>query len=610
MQRNNWLFCLSENEVGAADLAAKNALSGRLQDDLWLQEASGLRNLAWKPLSDSPLAPKIVDLNWLVAQPLLPFLVNHIPAQLLYQSLAEHGLEDAVEVVEYIRGPQLTKVLDFDIFARDASNHVDDVEPHKFLSWLKVWFDISPEFAADRFLELDEETIILLTTKLLEVVPAGIGRFDEANENIWTTNDDKFHLRLRHEDKDDFELVHALIEALYKKNIKLAQSVLSHSAMLVREESLEDEQRWRSGRLADAGFVQRDEAQELLRPRNFSDLARQIREAIAQERARYSTGDLDAFVDELDEETEADLETFRQLPPVVAARVIEQALGEEEVLLLSGERRLTAEQLLEDDALMAEAARAVAKQCLRLLSFVEVEGTRHSERAELDIELAFARIAQDDAVHATALKQRVARIANSVVAATSYNFEADSTARALTIVRGAINIGLEKCVEHKAAFAQDEFESADKVTELALIVGSVGPEFLFKLGWSLVCGLSLQTAEKLKEVATLQPQKYGFLDRALEVEFSDGQKAQFDLIALLKRGRFMEVRRWLAGIELELSPGSYNVLTAVLNRIPLYPEMFGAVQNHSAQAGRRPFEKLVELVDVSRFIENLEHNLG
>ena len=48
--------------------------------------------IPWKPSLDNPLAPALLDIDWLTAQPLLPFLAQVAPAHLLYRSIMSHGM--------------------------------------------------------------------------------------------------------------------------------------------------------------------------------------------------------------------------------------------------------------------------------------------------------------------------------------------------------------------------------------------------------------------------------------------------------------------------------------------------------------------------------------
>ena len=126
--------------------------ASRLQSGSRLMEGGGV---PWKPSSENSLAPALLDIDWLIAQPLLPFLAQTAPAHLLYRSIMAHGMEDSVEVLEWIRGEQLQKILDFDIWENSYEFQVPDISANKFLSWLRVWLEIEPEFAAKRFFELE-----------------------------------------------------------------------------------------------------------------------------------------------------------------------------------------------------------------------------------------------------------------------------------------------------------------------------------------------------------------------------------------------------------------------------------------------------------------------
>lgn len=605
----NLLKLLTQEVSSNREVAGLSGLS-RISEELRKNEQQGLRNLPWKPLSESPLAPRLVDMNWLAAQPLLPYLVNHIPAPLLYQSLVAHGLEDSIEVIEHLRGEQLVKVLDFDVWNKDASESgTVEFEPKRFLDWVRAWFEIDPDFAAERFLELDEEIIILAMQGLLKIYPEGLSRppAEEKADEYWTTTDGRFHLKVIDDAPESFELVHALVDALYRKDVKLAQSVLSHSAMLVHAETLEDGLKWRDGRLSDAGFVSKEEAADFLKPLPKENIEAQVRNAVQMEGKRTETVLSDsAFETEYATEIEMHIRVLEKLPEDELQRTVVHSIGEERLLLWGNGRALSPVEIAEDEDVLQETAEAIAEQCTQLLSAVNVAPLKRAHsKLSLSIELALAFIAEEDIEEAASLKARVARVANTFLAATANGFDADGSLRAIAVVRGAMNVGLDVIVKNGWL---EIFESGSNEEGYAHALRAVGPEFLFKLGWSEIARLPIETAHTLEELGLAAPTRYGSLAKKFEIRFDDGASLSMTLSQLISKGRFVEARNVLFENEEKLSPALYSVLNSLLNRVPLFHEALSSQDKFRTGTQRKTFETLQEVETALNFIVHLHNN--
>lgn len=572
---------------------------GRMALDIKGNEASGLRNMPWKAANDNPLAPRVLDFNWLISQPLLPFLVNHIPPQTLYLSLMEHGLEDSVEVIEWLRGGQLAKVLDFDLWDERANGDAD-VNPARALDWVRAWFEVGPQFAADRFCELEEETIVLVCSRFLDIRPEGVAQLPEGEsaDDYWTTMDGRFHLKVTDANPESFELVHALVDALYRKDVKLAQSILAHSAMLIRDETLEDGKRWRRARLADAGFVEKDEAISMLTSQGVDQLLKLAPLAVEVEKKRGSTSiEFENESDELDRARLLELEDDQRYSTV------QSVLGAEKILSLCGFSP-KAEDVAEDEAVLEVAVETIGRQCEHLLSIWQTQPLRIKGEGRLSIESGLAYIAQEDEEKAASLKSRIARIANSFLAATQQTLDSDGLARALTLARGAMNIGLQLCDRNREVLTLNSLAKVDTERH-AQIIEAIGPEYLFKLGWAKISEVSHTVAQRFEELALQFPQSLAFLSKPLNIRFDDGTSCLLHLSSLVKRGRFTEVRTWLSESESLFPTEIFFVVSSLLNRVPFYPEVLNSSDNHRASQARKPFEDIEEVERALALVEGL-----
>lgn len=618
----------------ATSAASEASLRKRLQESARESEGAGLQSLPWKPVSDSPLAPPVLDLNWLITQPLLPFLLQIVPAHTIFRSLEAHGLEDAVEIVEWLRGSQLQKVLDFEVWLKNPESLAEDISTARLMPWLKVWLDIGPAFAADRLLELEEETLTAVFSKLFEIrTTESIG--EDAPDDFWQTPDRRFYLKSNDPDPESFEVLYQIVQALYVRDARLAALVLSYSLMLLRQESLEDARRWRQARFADAGFVAPEEAAATLRPTNPEQIRGQIVQALALEKKRqdvaandYRAKAVTRVVPAMTEDSElfdAVVGVFQVMDPDEATRHVVRVLGEERVLQITGEDSVTALDFEADPDVALASVEAIVQQCNRLLAFVETAGLRQSAtRADglgLLIEKALGTLSVQNPENANLLKARIARVSNTVASGLSpHDLSSETLARALSVTRGALNLGLQECLLSApdlglpvAALTPAQLYEEDEqaVAVAAHVVDVLGPEFIFKLGWNRILALGEQTALRLMELAQANPTQFGFLHAQRAVTFADGTVMHLDLVKLWRLGRYVEVRSWLAEREEKLPAGAYFVLSSLLNRLPLYPELL-APEGSTVQGSvvRHPFCEQSEIAQVQRFLENLPFALA
>ena len=621
---------LSNAAGESAPESASQGMLRRISESTHDAEVVGLRNMAWKPVSDSPLAPPILDMDWLIAQPLLPYLVQVTPAPVLYSSLMAHGLEDSLEVVEWIRGEQLVRLLDFDLWTAQPGLDVEDISTDKAMTWFRLWLEIGPEFAADRVFDLEEETLVSLFSKIFDIQPIGLSdKREEYGDEYWVTPEGRFALKPNDPDPETFEILHQLMRALYGKDVRLASSLIGHATMLIRQESLEEALRWRAARLADVGFVTPEEARHALVPRPLSLVREEVRNAIEKEKAvakalNKSTSLLSESTlarmgnQEIDPELLAGvIHTLQQFDPDEGYQEIVKYLGQSEVILLAGSSQPMPELVMEDADIVNEAAEKIVAECHRVLAFVQALPFRQKKNVELVIEEAFAQIAEDDVEKASLLKARVARISNTVLAAVQGGFENDALARVLTVTRGCLNIGLEMSLLDSESLGIAAARSPIRAEMAAEIVLQVGPEFLFQLGWQTLMGLEKSMAEALATLVDSNDERYSHLKFKKNVVLSDGSEVSFNLEKFLQAGRFSEVRAWLSEIESDLDGAVHLVLSSVLNRIPLFPELLSVFDSESANptlvsavpSARRAFCTVADVSSVQRFISELPFNV-
>lgn len=550
-------------------------------------------SVPWKPDSENPLAQAILDIDWLVAQPMLPFLAQVIPAQVLYRSLVAHGFDDCVELMEWVRGAQLQKVLDFDLWNHSSELEVDDISVDKFMSWLKIWLQIGTEFAADRFCELEEETIMLIVSKLFEIIPEGVSQVTEdMRENWWVTHDKKFYLRMRIEDSDHFEMLKIFIDALYQKDARFAESIFAYSTMLVRQETLQDGQRWRQGRLSDQGFVLHDEALNVLAPKEKSAIKKLFLQSFKLEENRkeafqkslQNPNSLNSIGADFDPDLLENIANFLAVQePEEGIRYMQMALGEESIKQIAGSSRVAPECFYEDDDFIVETAEKIIEKCQKLLVRNDFAVARQINKKELLIEQVLSEISEQNSQNALFLKQRVAHISNTLVAAFMNGFDGDSLVRSLALVKGSLNIGLLELIEHWKDYGIASEPKANKVDNGLYLIEHFGPEIVFQVGWNLLLSLGQETACALADSG-------------------------------IARQRHFDIQTWLNSIEHKLASEVFFVLEALLGRVPMYPELLSTDTVGSTKKSfhrvAKPFETLEEIHKVKLFIANITSNLN
>lgn len=610
-----------ENSTPTSQLPTESVVSRKLQREVEALEAIGFGTQAWKVSDEGgAITLSALDVNWLIAQPLLPYFVHLVPTHLLYRSLTEHGLEDSLEVIECIHGETLVKLLDYDLWQPTDSTQAflsptEDLSADRFLQWVKLWNEISPDFAAERLLDLDEEVIFGCLTAVSEIVPVGLNRQqEELTDDYWMTPDNKFGLKLKVPDEAAFEVLHGLVHSLYKKDVRLAQQVLAHSAMLIRDEVVEDARRWRQGRLEDQGFLPSDEARHLLLPRSHKSLEKMVHTAVNQQNsiadtekpgattaAKFSGSirDEDAVVRILD--------IVRNLSSDALQREITAHLPAQDVLRITGHESVQAEVLAEEEELINAFADKIVDECQQLLTRLETHNARaaalRGDKAELMIDKVLALLAEVDPARAVEFKSRIARISNGVLAAFGVVRESSGVGRVLSAMRGSLNIGLERILKEPGAWGLSDFlqqENKDAVESALAVMSALGPEAVFQLGW--------QTLQELVEdaVQSVLAGTEDGLSSLCPVRISDGEVLQLPVAQLLQGGRYLELRRWLQSALPVEAISLRHVLLSTVNRLPLFPILLA--EENSVSRGTtevKPYETLQEVKITRNFLDSV-----
>lgn len=508
-----------------------------------------LRSLPWKTSHSNACQADLIDMEWLSSQPMLPFLVPLISPQLLYRSLMAHGMEDSLDVIQWIQGKQLHQILDYDVWEYSKDLQTPDIGVGQILNWIRLWLEIGSEFAAERFFELEEELIVLALTKLFEIMPVGINStVDDMCDGWDQTPDKRFFIKSSFQEMDDdFYLLKSFVAALYATDLAFAGSVFSYAAMLIRDEALEEGVRWRAGRLADQGFVSKEEALKTLGAKKRGDLKK------IGFQSNFNIHN--AHEDEHD----AIVKLLSKMEPEEGIHFMTLALTGDALKEIAGNSDTSIEHFYQDEDFLLTASKQVLQKCQNMLTAVMSKKAQES-MPRLLIENVFSEFNQSHFDIAVQLKERLARIANTMTSVSEHQFDEDTISRSLEVSRGFLNIGLEICLAIPSEFGLCFESNANEIEKGVACLQQAGPEFIFQIGWNAVINL-------INQIPRIK------LENALDLP-SETQIA----------------------------------LSALKNMIPMFPKLWdGNPADHQLDQSVRPFETFSDLEKVKLFVKSLEH---
>ena len=179
----------------------------------------------------------------------------------VFELVHEVGFEDAQDLIALATPEQIQGCFDLDAWNKD---HLE-VAPLK--PWLVALAEAGFEKLGQVWGRLDAELRALIMKRAVEIYDVSLEEAppEDSEEPIYSTPDRYFLLELKG-DEDTQRLVQRVVEDLYRADPDLAR----HTIMAARSETMaeleEMSYRWRSGRLADLGYVDFYEALDLFRP--------------------------------------------------------------------------------------------------------------------------------------------------------------------------------------------------------------------------------------------------------------------------------------------------------------------------------------------------------
>lgn len=111
--------------------------------------------------SSSSLLTQFISNNQLIQE------VQSLSPQVAHKIVRHIGLEDASEFLMLLTSEQIQEVLDQDVWKSPRPGVDDQLDAERFCTWLEMLLEISPDFAAEKVSDMDED---LLLTALAEFV--------------------------------------------------------------------------------------------------------------------------------------------------------------------------------------------------------------------------------------------------------------------------------------------------------------------------------------------------------------------------------------------------------------------------------------------------------
>ena len=179
----------------------------------------------------------------------------------IFELVHEVGFEDAADLIHLATPDQIQGCLDLDGWTRDQL----DVAPLR--PWLSALLDAGFEKLGEVWAQLDPELRALVLQRQLKIHDVSLGEAPAEDHEgpVLPTPDGYFLLELPPDDESQ-RVVTRVVEDLYRADADLARHTLMAARSEPPAELEESSYRWRSGRLADLGYVDFYDALDLFRP--------------------------------------------------------------------------------------------------------------------------------------------------------------------------------------------------------------------------------------------------------------------------------------------------------------------------------------------------------
>ena len=186
----------------------------------------------------------------------------------IFELVHEVGFEDAQDLIALATPAQIQGCIDLDAWNKDQL----DVAPLK--PWLTALVEAGFEKVGEVWAGLDTELRVLILQRQVKVYDVSFEEEPaEDNESPIMATPDRFFMLELLGDEDSQRLVQQVVEDLYRADPDLARHTIMAARSELPSELEEQSYRWRSGRLADLGYIDFYEALDLFRPLDADKVA-------------------------------------------------------------------------------------------------------------------------------------------------------------------------------------------------------------------------------------------------------------------------------------------------------------------------------------------------
>jgi len=185
-------------------------------------------------------------------------IVPTLPVQDLYYVIKEVGLADAHDLLALASPAQVRGFLDFDVWEREK------LATARAAEWIDALIDLGPDKLGAAMRAFDVELPSLWLAQHARVYDLSLGEAPpEDTEHLLWPSPDRFFLVEITAEGSAARTTERLLDHLYRADPELGRRVIMGARWELPSELEEMSYRWRSGRLADLGFVDYYEALEI-----------------------------------------------------------------------------------------------------------------------------------------------------------------------------------------------------------------------------------------------------------------------------------------------------------------------------------------------------------
>lgn len=197
-------------------------------------------------------------LDRLLRRPDAAKLVRATQAQPLFLFIKALGLHDAIEVLALCSTEQLQAFLDMDAWEGDR------VAPSRVFPWIAALLELGPQKTGAHVRRLDAELLTTFLSPRMHVYELTDEEPPEEPIGRFFATPDRFYMIDLLPDPDGDEdrpaLLQRFIEALYRADLELGRSIVQSARWDAGATAEESAYRFRSGRMADLGYIEYYEA--------------------------------------------------------------------------------------------------------------------------------------------------------------------------------------------------------------------------------------------------------------------------------------------------------------------------------------------------------------